>query len=268
MPQALRPPGTERSDDVQAVGLTIRLLEALGASPGRVGITQLTAAIGTTKTRVFRHLKTLERLGWVMQDPVTDRYQLGLRALVFGGIDQEGEVVRSVVLGRISALAEELKRTVFVATPHTGAMEVVAIAAPSGPELKVTAPVGQKLALHASAPGKVALAFGPPELLGFLRSQDLPALTPRTIVSMEKLDKEVARVRREGAARAFGEATPGISAIAVPILIDGRDFIGALTVVVVGESVPAAEEKRIVAALKDGAESLDASVSRRRPSVS
>src|SRR4051812_2953211 len=79
--------GTRREDDVprisgddepgvQAVALTMRLIEHLVLQRKSVGVTALAEALGTTKSRISRHLHTLVELGFLAQDPRNERYQV------------------------------------------------------------------------------------------------------------------------------------------------------------------------------------------------
>jgi IclR family acetate operon transcriptional repressor len=77
--------------------------------------------------------------------------------------------------------------------------------------------LGRPSVAHATATGKVALAFGRVELT----PGPLPAYTARTVVDREGLAAEVALVRERGWARAAGEREQDLNALAAPVR--GRD---------------------------------------------
>ena len=90
--------------------------------------------------------------------------------------------------------------------------------------------VGDHLPLHASAAGKVMMAFGEPELLE-VGLEHLSRLTDRTITSPSKLRTEVSRARENGYATTHGEAGSHNYGIAVPVMsLTGR-CVAALGVV-------------------------------------
>lgn len=90
--------------------------------------------------------------------------------------------------------------------------------------------VGDHLPLHASAAGKVMMAFGEPELLE-VGLEHLSRLTDRTITSPSKLRTEVSRARENGYATTHGEAGSRNYGIAVPVMsLTGR-CVAALGVV-------------------------------------
>src|SRR5262245_39919294 len=63
---------------VMAIRFALSILEAL-AKQSSVGITELSRRLGTTKARVFRHLRTLVDEGYAVQDAGTERYSSGPR---------------------------------------------------------------------------------------------------------------------------------------------------------------------------------------------
>jgi DNA-binding IclR family transcriptional regulator len=83
--------------------------------------------------------------------------------------------------------------------------------------------VGRTVPYHASAVGKVFLAFGaasPP--------RTLDALTIRTIVDADDLERDLADARERGYATAVEELEPGLWAIAAPVRSE-ESVVGALS---------------------------------------
>ena len=86
--------------------------------------------------------------------------------------------------------------------------------------------VGRPSIAHATATGKVLLAFGPAQL----QPGALKAYTPRTITDRRKLTAEVGRVRRQGWAEALGEREPHLNAIAAPVVDAGGELAAIIGV--------------------------------------
>jgi IclR family acetate operon transcriptional repressor len=82
--------------------------------------------------------------------------------------------------------------------------------------------VGRPSVPHATAAGKVMLAFGPGVPEG-----ELVAYTERTIVDSDRLAAQLARVRSDGMAEAAGEREPDLNALAAPVF-DRRDELVAI----------------------------------------
>lgn len=90
--------------------------------------------------------------------------------------------------------------------------------------------VGGRLPLHASAAGKVLMAFGEPEVLA-MGLKNLEQLTEHTITSPAALRAEVSRTRENGYATTHEEAGPQNFGIAVPVMSMNGRCIAALGVV-------------------------------------
>src|SRR5271168_594770 len=71
-------------DGIQAVVLALRLLERLVEEGRPMGVTALAAALGTTKSRIWRHLQTLVQQGYIVQSDDTERYRVGARLVMLG----------------------------------------------------------------------------------------------------------------------------------------------------------------------------------------
>jgi DNA-binding IclR family transcriptional regulator len=89
---------------------------------------------------------------------------------------------------------------------------------------------GTVLDLHASAHGKVALAFGPPGLFERCVAKPLKAWTPQTICSRPALERAVAEVRKRGWAIAPNQVLTGVNGLAAPIFNHHGNFAGAIAI--------------------------------------
>jgi IclR family transcriptional regulator, acetate operon repressor len=90
--------------------------------------------------------------------------------------------------------------------------------------------------LHATATGKVLLAFAPRSVVDGVLAAGLAPLTRRTVTEVADFCAQLARTRRSGMAFDWGEHDESISAIAVPIFGARRHLTAALEVCVGGES--------------------------------
>jgi len=90
--------------------------------------------------------------------------------------------------------------------------------------------VGARLPLHASAAGKIMLAYGAKELFTAV-SQRLEPHTPRTITSPATLATEIERVQALGYATTEEEAGPDNYGLAVPVFLPNKQLVAALGIV-------------------------------------
>jgi DNA-binding IclR family transcriptional regulator len=87
--------------------------------------------------------------------------------------------------------------------------------------------IGAMLPLHATALGKVLLAYDP-DLSAAARRRELTSLTRRTITRTQMLERVLTEVRGQGWAGEAEEYMPGEASIAAPIRIPGGLVIGAI----------------------------------------
>src|SRR3954470_21671364 len=73
-------PGETAPGGVAAIELVLAILEEL-AKAETAGVTELANRLGTTKPRVFRHLRTLVDQNYAVQNAGSDRYAAGPRLI-------------------------------------------------------------------------------------------------------------------------------------------------------------------------------------------
>jgi DNA-binding IclR family transcriptional regulator len=105
---------------------------------------------------------------------------------------------------------------------HVGILheaEAICVQAVEGTRLvRMHAFVGKRTPAHASALGKVLLAYLPePELDSLLAGRDLPGFTPRTLTDPAALRTVLARIRAEGWGLDDEEMEIGLRCLGAPI---------------------------------------------------
>lgn len=215
------------AEGVQSVVIALKILEILsfGGKPGR--ITDLADELGTTKNRIYRHLMTLANLGYVVRDPDTERYRVGIRLVQLGSAVGNQYDLLSVSRPVMRQARDALGTT--IALSKVDGSQLYAIERVDGlTGVTVGVVIGSPLGLHSSAQGKIVLAFGRAGLLDATIEAGLEPRTSMTITDPERLRAEVAAVRRQGWANAPGETMTGINGLAVPILDDRGELIATL----------------------------------------
>jgi DNA-binding IclR family transcriptional regulator len=205
---------------VASVARALTILDELRDSEHGIGVNELARRIGVNASTASRLLATLEAAGLVQRDG-QGPYRLGL-ALV---------TLANRVLARLDlqALARPLLVELTDLTGETstlslpGAGEAITVdSAPSRSSVVSMARLGQPSIAHATAVGKVMLAFGGEGGRGSLpRERDLVPLTSRTIVDRAELAAEVRAVRERGYGTVFGERDEDVNAIAAPVFDRG-----------------------------------------------
>jgi DNA-binding IclR family transcriptional regulator len=184
---------------------------------------ELAAAVGVPAPDVEPILAALERHGLVQRDGA-GRVRPGSGALRFArsGVGRADLVEHAGPSMR--RLADESGETVNLMVPTASGTE--AIAQEDGRHLLgATSWIGRDVPDHASAAGKVFLAYGVSDV-----RPRLERLTPRTLVDRAALEEDLAAVRDRGYATLVDELEPGLSVVAAPVLDAGGDVVAALAV--------------------------------------
>jgi DNA-binding IclR family transcriptional regulator len=212
---------------VRSVDRAASLLIALGEAPGEAGVSELARLLGLHKSTASRLLSTLQRTGLVEQDEDTGKYRLGPVVVRLGGSAERSLDLGCIAAPELSSLAGSTHDTVTLAVIEGDSALTIACSdgSRSGRDRN-----GRISPLHATAPGKVLLAAQPEREVVRLFRLGFAPYTPHTIVRVDQLLEELARVRRRAFATDFGEYDPAVNAIAVPILDRRASVVAALEV--------------------------------------
>lgn len=190
----------------------LTVLDALAAEETELGTNELARRTGINASTVSRLLATLVAAGMVEHVEATGRYRLGLRLVQLGNTVLGRLDLRELARPHLQALVEETGETATLSAP--GEQDAVTVDfVQSSSSVQSVARVGRPSIAHATATGKVMLAFGG----AALPPGELSAHTSRTIVDRELLAAELERVRRLGHASAVGEREEHLNALAAPI---------------------------------------------------
>jgi IclR family acetate operon transcriptional repressor len=217
---------------VAAVQRAVAVLDALAVSDPdggetagvELGTNEIARRTGINASTVSRLLATLAEAGLVEHVAGTGRYRLGIRLLQLGNAVLARLDMREIARPQLAALTEATGETSTLSAP--GEREAITVDYVQSPSyIRGVAQIGRPSVAHATAVGKVFLAWGgrPPE--GHLAS-----FTPRTITDRERLGAEVARVRVQGYARALGEREEELNAVAAPVFDSGGDLVAIVGV--------------------------------------
>ncbi|HZQ15808.1 MAG TPA: IclR family transcriptional regulator [Gaiellaceae bacterium] len=214
--------GQPAARHVAAVERALAVVDALADGGEELGTNELARRTGINASTVSRLLATLAAAGIVEHVAATGRYRLGLRLLQLGNTVLARLDLRDLARPHLQALVDATGETATLSAP--GGRDAVTVDfVQSASSVQSVARVGRPSIGHATATGKVLLAFGSVSL----PRGPLAALTDRTIVDRAVLAEELERVRRRGYASALGEREPDLNAIAAPVL-DGAGELAAI----------------------------------------
>jgi DNA-binding IclR family transcriptional regulator len=251
--------GTGRGREVGSVARAVRVLDALAAQPRGVGVNELARAIGVSPSTVSRLLATLEAGRLVERDP-GGRYRLGLHLVALAEATLARLDVRELARPTLRELAAHTGESATLSVP--GGVEAITVDfVPAESSVVSVARLGRPSVGHATATGKVMLAFAP---AASSPPPTLAAFTERTTVDPRALRAEVEAVRRQGWAQAEGEREPDLNALAAPVVDRAGDLAAILGLQGPAARFGANRRAEVLPGLLDAAERLSRALGGRR----
>jgi IclR family acetate operon transcriptional repressor len=249
---------------VASVARALALLDEVARSDTGVGVNELARRIGVNASTASRLLGTLEEGGLVERSP-EGPYRLGLKLValsdrVLGQLD-----VRERARPWLTWLVQETGETATLSVPGGGDAITVDFV-PSSSSVVSMARLGRPSVAHATAAGKVMLAFGSPTPDGTSRgggsseSGPLVAYTDRTITDPGLLAEELEGVRAAKVAEAVGEREPDLNALAAPVFGRLGELVAILGVQGPAARLPVATRRALRAPLRRAAAELSRSL--------
>lgn len=226
MPRTETPPPAE---GLHSVAMAFRILEYVAAQRGGIGVTALAEALGTSKSRAHRHLRTLVETGYIVQSPESEKYRVGNRLVTLGHAVAENFDLATLAREEMRALRDALGQSVVISRTE-GATAIVLATLPGREAIEIAVKSGAIMPPHCTAQGKLALAHAEAAARERVLVSRLDMRTPHTITSPAALRKELARIQACGWAVAPGESLVGVNALAAPIFEGGGRIVGAIAI--------------------------------------
>jgi IclR family acetate operon transcriptional repressor len=207
---------TKGTYNITALQRGLRILQLFSKSPQGLTAKQVTTLSRLPVSTVHRFLVNLEREGFLNcgGDGV---YHLGIACFAVGQAALGQLDIRRVSLPYLQELNRQTRETIHLTVRH-GLSAVYVEKLDSSEQLRIHSRIGAAVPLYCTAVGKVMLAYVPQEEREkLLRQLELKRFTPSTVGSLEELEAELYRVRKNGYACDLEEHELHIRCIAAPI---------------------------------------------------
>ena len=241
------------------------ILRLLASGPRQLGVVELADSLGLPKATVHGILQTLQHVGFVEQDRSGGKYRLGAALLHLGNSYLDVNELRTRAINWADSLASRARESVRIGSLHEGQVLVVHHVFRPDDSLQ-TLDVGELLPVHATALGKVLLAFDL-QADALLADVDLKSYTRHTTTSKDDLSAQLELVRTAGWASDTEELVDGEAGIAAPIRDDRTIVIGAIGISGAVERVcddTGRPHNELVAAVRDAARAVSRDLGARR----
>jgi DNA-binding IclR family transcriptional regulator len=216
--------------DTGTLDLALRILDHLAEQASPVALTAIAQTFSASKSTVYRHLSALARHGFVRRDVSTGRYAIGIKLMVLGETSRGNFEIVIVARDALLKLRDTTGQAVSLCTLLDDDLVVLDLMHGRSVVEFTTRP-GTRLALHASAHGKIWLAFGPEALIKKVISTPRQAWTSHTLTDARTIAAEVQAVHKRGWSTAPNQAVMGVNTLAAPVFDHRGVLAGSIAIV-------------------------------------
>lgn len=218
---------SEHGNQSLARGLTI--LEAYTAKKPSWGVRELGRELGLDAATTYRLVSTLAKLGYLEQNPKTQKYQLGPKVVRLAANYATQNSLIELALRVFAQYAKKFPYNFYLGVMSSYEVIYIAVYETRGP-LTISTEPGQTVSLHGSAIGKLLLANESDEFIkGFLSKKPPKQITPQTVTSEKDLLRQIKEIRELGYAINKGEIYSEIAAVAAPVTAGDGSIVAGLS---------------------------------------
>lgn len=228
MPRPLQ--AAESKSPIQVIERMAKLLDVLSYYHDPVGLKQLALETGLHPSTAHRILAAMSVSGFVERaEPGT--YRLGIRLLELGNLVKSRINIRDSAMPLMQELHEQLGESVNLGVRQGDEIVYVERTSSGRSSVRVVHLVGARAPLHVTAVGKLFLADdGLDKVRDYARRTGLPRFTGGSITDPAALEREIARVRRDGVAFDNEEIEQGLRCIAAPVRDDSGKLVAGISI--------------------------------------
>jgi len=231
-PRSTSAPPAPAGGQVQSLARGLTLLELIASSQGSVALTELAQQAGLPNSTTHRLLTTMQQQGFVRQVGDLGFWTIGAHAFVVGSSFLQSRNLLALVHPVLRSLMESSGETVNLAVLDLSDFQAVIIDQVQCTQLmRMSAPIGGKLPMHASGAGKAFLAhLSDDKVTALLHQKGLHYYTPNTLMSPQSLKTNLAQIRTRVFSFDDEEHALGLRCVAAPIYDEHGEPFAALSI--------------------------------------
>jgi DNA-binding IclR family transcriptional regulator len=219
---------------IQSVKRATDIISLFSSSRTALGITQIAGLLNLNKATTWGLVSTLEKQGFLQQDPETSKYGVGAKLFELGMVYLGNLEVNAKASRSVHELANRTGFNSRVGIWDGGTVLITLLALPKS-EDSLSHQLGPRVPAYCSGVGKALLAYlGEEELQKYLQETELIRHTRTTIVTAEELLDDLKETRERGYSISAEEMIPGVVALGAPIFDRTKRPVGSISLSVAG----------------------------------
>ena len=215
---------------IQVIERAMRLLDALAAQPDPVTLKELSATTGLHASTAHRILNDLV-VGRYVERVDNGLYQLGMRLLELGSLVKGRLNVREAAISAMRSLHKLTGQTINLSVQQGDEIVYIERAWSERSGMQVVRAIGGRAPLHLTSTGKLFLSTADArQVRAYALRTGLAGHTRNSLTDLDRLERELALVRRHGYARDNEELELGVRCIAAGIFDDTGKLVAGLSI--------------------------------------
>ena len=202
---------------ISSLQRALDILSLFGTQTPELGITDIAKALNLHKSTAAGLVYTLQRNGYIAQNPENRRYHLGLQLVERAGVLLDQIEIRKIAMPELEHLRDWSSESVNLAILEENQIIYIERLL-TDKSLGFRNHIGKRAWPHSTALGKAILSHLPrQQALSVLRSYQLESMTPNTITEVDELMRQFEDFRRCGYAIEREENEIGGLCISAPV---------------------------------------------------
>ena len=215
----------------------MEVLELFDNTRRELGVADVAKLLGRSKSTVSGWMAAMNEVGLLDRAEGGGPYRVGIRLAGFGVLAQRSTSLQVVATPLLEQMTRRTRETTSL-NVLIGS-EVVNTAVVESPQpIHSAGGLGIPMPLHATAAGKILLAWRSAQDARHLLPFSLAQYTPATITDITLLQEELEKTRQQGYAIAHAELASDLFAVSAPIRDASGSVVGALSITAPLSRVP------------------------------
>jgi IclR family transcriptional regulator, carbohydrate utilization repressor len=223
-------PSAEPAPNIQVIERIFSLLNVLAERADPVSLKDIGQATGLHPSTAHRILNDLV-IGRIVERPDAGTYRLGMRLLELGNLVKARLDVRENALGPMRELHRLTNQPVNLSVRQGDEIIYIERTFSERSGMQVIRAIGGRAPLHLTSTGKLFLSTDEPgRVRAYATRTGLAGHTRNSITSLEKLERELSKIRAYGVSRDDEELELGVRCMAAPIRDESGKLVAGLSI--------------------------------------
>lgn len=214
---------------LKTLNLGIAVLKMFTKEKPVWGGRELATAMNINHTNIYRILETFEKNGFIKKNPDTKKYSLGIAIWELGMNMYDSQNIDQLCLPILDQLKDTTGETA-VLTILSGCEAITLLKSEPENKVKFLVTRGSRSPLYVGASYRAMLAFLDDSTIHSILNDELESYTPFTKTNKEEILNILEEIRVNGYSVSYGEYTPDVIAVAVPLFNSNNEVIASITV--------------------------------------